>query len=206
MPIASAIPPIPATSGNAKRRRSRNSPRSSSRRASSPTTKKKNVMSPLFTQWRRSSATRAPPRSIESFVVQSELYDDASTFTHMSAATAPASRTAAPPVSVRRNSRSGVCTLRAQAVRPENAEGRSFGSPLVLVALGRSRGRLGQTGITEGFPEQLDRHCEGGNFFSRSGAPKLLSLLDAGLHRRGDGGNVIAAAAEQVIGPHRAES
>ena len=37
-----------------------------------------------------------------------------------SAAMVAASRTAAPPVSVRRNSRSGVCTLRAHAVRPEN--------------------------------------------------------------------------------------
>jgi hypothetical protein len=63
------------------------------------------------------------------------LYEDASTFTQTSAATAPASRTAAPPVSVRRNSRSGVWTLRAQAVRPENADGRLVGLPSVLVAL-----------------------------------------------------------------------
>src|SRR5438876_7238422 len=128
------MPLIPASNGKAKRRRSRSSPRSISRRASSPTTKKKNVMSPLFTQWRRSSATLAPPRSIESFVLQSEPYDDASTFTQTSAAAVAASRTAAPPVSVRRNSRSGVCTLRAQAVRPENGDGRPLGSPLVLVA------------------------------------------------------------------------
>src|SRR5712691_9668708 len=134
MPTATTMPLTPAINGNAKRRRSRSSPRSSSRRASSPTTKKKNVISPLFTQWRRSSATPAPPMSIESFVLQSESYDDASTFTHMSAVAAAASKTAAPPVSVRRNSRSGVCTLRAQAVRPENGEGRPLGSPLVLVA------------------------------------------------------------------------
>src|SRR6266508_4297335 len=53
----------------------------------------------------------------------------------MSAATAAASRTAAPPVSVRRNSRSGVSRLRAHAVRPVNGDGRPFGSPLLLVAL-----------------------------------------------------------------------
>src|SRR6266516_6791049 len=108
--------------------------------------------------------------SIESFVLQSESYEDASTFTQTSAAAAAASKTAAPPVSVRRNSRSGVCTLRAQAVRPENGDGRSFGSPLVLVALhllgpgmclvraplGRGRWRLGQAGVAERFPEQID--------------------------------------------------
>ena len=102
------MPPIPASRGNAKRRRSRSSPRSNSRRASSPSTKKKNVINPLFTQWRRSSEISAPPRWIESVVSQSDSYEDASTFTHTSAATAAASRTAAPPVSVRRNSRSGV--------------------------------------------------------------------------------------------------
>ena len=64
----------------------------------------------------------APPRSIDSVVPQSDSYDDASTFTQRSAATAAASRTAAPPVSVRRNSRSGVWRLRAHAVRPENGE------------------------------------------------------------------------------------
>src|SRR6266511_1347472 len=128
------MPPMPASNGKAKRRRSRSSPRSISRRASSPTTKKKNVISPLFTQWRRSSETPASATSIDSFVLQSESYDDASTFTHTSAATAAASKTAAPPVSVRRNSRSGVSTLRAQAVRPENVEGGPFGSVLVLIA------------------------------------------------------------------------
>ena len=40
-------------------------------------------------------------------------------FTHTSASTVAASRTAAPPVSVRRNERSGVSRLRAHAVRPE---------------------------------------------------------------------------------------
>src|SRR5438093_577762 len=128
------MPLIPASNGKAKRRRSRSSPRAISRRASSPTTKKKNVISPLFTQWRRSSETPASPTSIDSFVRQRESYDDASTFTQTSAAAAAASKTAAPPVSVRRNSRNGVCKLRAQAVRPENGDGRPFGSPLVLVA------------------------------------------------------------------------
>jgi hypothetical protein len=42
------------------------------------------------------------------------------------AVTAAASRTAAPSVSVRRNSRSGVSRFRAQAVRPENSDGRTF--------------------------------------------------------------------------------
>ena len=51
-------------------------------------------------------------------------------FTHASAATAAASKTAAPPVSVRRKLRSGVCALRAQAVRPENPDGRGIRLPL----------------------------------------------------------------------------
>ena len=71
MATAVAIPPIAASSGSANRLRSRSSPRSNSRLASSPTTKKKNVISPLFTQWRRSSATPAPPTSIESIIPQS---------------------------------------------------------------------------------------------------------------------------------------
>ena len=69
--LRDAIPPIAASSGKAKRRRSLSSPRSNSRRASRPTTKKKNVISPLFTQWRRSSVTPAPPTSIESIIPQS---------------------------------------------------------------------------------------------------------------------------------------
>jgi hypothetical protein len=40
-------------------------------------------------------------------------------FTQTSATTAAASKNAALPVSVRRNSRSGVSRFRAQAVRPE---------------------------------------------------------------------------------------
>jgi hypothetical protein len=73
--------------------------------------------------------------SIDSFVLQSESYDDASTFTQTSAATAAASKTAAPPVSVRKNSRNGVSTLRAQAVRPEKNAAGLVGSLLVLIGL-----------------------------------------------------------------------
>ena len=122
MATATAMPPIPASNGNANLRRSRSSPRSNSRRASSPTTKKKNVMSPLLTHSRRSSEMPCPPSSIESRVSHSDRYEEASTLTHASAATVAARRTAAPPVSVRRNTRSGVCMLRAHAVRPENPE------------------------------------------------------------------------------------
>src|SRR4029453_15924562 len=112
---------MPASSGRAKRRRSRSSPRSNSRRASRPTTKKKNVIRPLFTHPRRSSEIPCPPRSIESAPPQNDSYDELPTFTHASAATAAASRTAAPPVSVWRKFRSGVWMLRAHAVRPVNA-------------------------------------------------------------------------------------
>jgi hypothetical protein len=59
----------------------------------------------------------------------------------MSAATVAASKTAAPPVSVRRNSRSGVCRFRAQAVRPVKDGGLAFGSALPLVALHDDHGR-----------------------------------------------------------------
>jgi hypothetical protein len=48
-------------------------------------------------------------------------YEEASTFTHTSAATAAASSTAAPPLSVRRNSRSGLWTRRAHAVFPDKS-------------------------------------------------------------------------------------
>ena len=84
-------------------------------------TKKKNVIKPLFTQWRRSSVTPEPPTRIESTVCQTRAYEPASMLTQTSAASVAASRNAALPVSVRRKSRSGVSRLRAQAVRPENA-------------------------------------------------------------------------------------
>src|SRR5262245_5338502 len=92
---------------------------SNSRRASRPTTKKKNVISPLLTHSRRSWEISQSPRLIDSFVPHSDSYEDAWTFAHTSAANAAASRTAAPPVSVRRKSRSGVDKFRAHAVFPE---------------------------------------------------------------------------------------
>ena len=113
-------PPSPAATGSASRARSRSSPMSNSRRASRPKTKKKNVISPLFTHSRRSSDTPAPASRTDSRAPQTASYDDASMFTQASAATAMPSSTAALPVSVRRNSRSGVCRFRAHAVRPDN--------------------------------------------------------------------------------------
>src|SRR3954469_21768848 len=138
MATATAIPPIPASIGSANRRRSRSSPRSNSRRASRPTTKKKNVIRPLFTHSRRSSATVWPPTSIDSVVSHSEWYDDGWTLTQTSAATVAASRTAAPPVSVRRNSRNGVWRLRAHAVRTEKGEASVF-APVAEVTERSSR-------------------------------------------------------------------
>ncbi len=107
-----AIPPSPATSGTAIRRRSRSSPMSNSRRASSPITRKKNVIRPLFSQPRRSWDTPKPPSRSDTGVRHSAWYDPASTFVQTSAAIVAASRTAALPVSVRRNCRSGVCRCR----------------------------------------------------------------------------------------------
>ena len=77
---------------------------------------------------------------------QTASYDDALMFTQASAATAMPSSTAALPVSVRRNTRSGVCRFRAHAVRPENgctaAGGPSFGgfASLTLTEMARRRG------------------------------------------------------------------
>jgi hypothetical protein len=107
---------------------------SNSRRASRPKTKKKNVISPLFTHSRRFSETPPPASRTDSRAPQTASYDDASMFTQISAASFMASSTAAPPVSVRRNVRSGVCMLRAHAVRPEKglaaAGGLSSGTAL----------------------------------------------------------------------------
>jgi hypothetical protein len=119
MATGTTSPPRPAATGSASRRRSRSSPMSNSRRASRPKTKKKNVISPLFTHSRRSSDTPLPASRTDSRAPQTASYDDASMFTQASAASAMASSTAAPPVSVRRNSRSGVWRFRAHAVRPE---------------------------------------------------------------------------------------
>src|SRR5580765_168180 len=135
MSTATPAPPTPASTGSAKRRRSRSSPRSNSRRASSPTTKKKNVIRPRFTQSRASREMPQRPMSIEMLVVQSEAYEPESTFAHTSAAAVAPSRTAAPPVSVCRKSRSGVCRLRAHAVRPVYAEVVPDASVNVLPAL-----------------------------------------------------------------------
>ena len=115
------IPPRPAASGTAIRRRSRSSPMSNSRRASSPITRKKNVIRPSFSQPCRSWDTPKPPTCSPIGVRQSDSYEAASTFTQMSAVIVAASRTAALPVSVRRNCRSGVCRCRPHAVRPAAA-------------------------------------------------------------------------------------
>src|SRR6266576_5826479 len=117
MPIAAAAPARPATSGSANRRRSLSSPRSNSRRASRPTTKKKNVIRPLLTQSRRSSVNPAWPMRIASSVVHTDSYEWASTLTQTSAAATAPRSAAAPALSVSRNSRSGVGSARAQAVR-----------------------------------------------------------------------------------------
>ena len=61
-----------------------------------------------------------PPSLIVSTVCQTLLYEDGSTFAQISAATAAASSIAAPPVSVRRNERSGSSRFRAHAVWPVN--------------------------------------------------------------------------------------
>jgi hypothetical protein len=81
---------------------------------------------------------------MESLVRQTDVYDEASTFTQMSAATVAASKTAAPPVSVRKNARSGVSRLRAQAVRPESA-GPLSRLPALLTRVGR-QSRAGLSG------------------------------------------------------------
>jgi hypothetical protein len=94
---------------------------SNSRRASSPNTKKKNVISPLFTHSRRSSDTPVPASRTDSRAPHTASYDDALMLIHTSAATVIATSTAALPVSVRKNTRSGVCRLLAHAVRPDRA-------------------------------------------------------------------------------------
>ena len=96
---------------------------SNSRRASSPTTKKKNVISPLFSQYCRSSEIADPPTRTETTVCQTRSYDAASALTQTRAATVAKSRIAALPVSVRRKLRSGVSRFRAHAVRPANGVG-----------------------------------------------------------------------------------
>src|SRR3954447_4549342 len=170
MPTDATTPAAPATTGSAKRRRSRSSPRSNSRRASRPTTKKKNVIRPLFTHPRRSSATVWPPTSIDSVVSHSEWYDDGWTLTQTSAATVAARRTAAPPVSVRRNSRNGVWRLRAHAVRVEKGEASVF-APVAEVTERSSRSwpvsvipvaNLAPRGVLRGLGDELRLGERGG--------------------------------------------
>ena len=117
--MGTIIPPTPATSGRVSRLRWRSSPMSNSRRASTATTRKKKVISPEFTQVCRSPESSAPPRRNDSTVPQTVWYDCASMFTQARAATVAASRTAALPVSVRRNRRSGV-RFRAHAVTSDS--------------------------------------------------------------------------------------
>ena len=62
------------------------------------------------------------PDRISSTVCQVAAYPAGSMFAHASAASVAASRTAALPVSVRRNRRSGVSSRRAHTVRSENCD------------------------------------------------------------------------------------
>ena len=78
-------------------------------------------MSPEFTHSCRSAARPVLPTRIDSSVSQNAAYPDPSMFAQASAASVAASSTAALPVSVRRNWRSGV-SCRAHAVRSENGE------------------------------------------------------------------------------------
>src|SRR5260221_12519510 len=95
---------------------------SNSRRASRPATRKKNAISPEFTHSRRSAATPAVPIRTDRSVPQAAAYPDESMFAQASAASVAASSTAALPVSVRRNRRSGVSRCSAHAVLSENGE------------------------------------------------------------------------------------
>src|SRR6266516_6216537 len=152
--------------------------------------------------------------SIESFVLQSESYEDASTFTQTSAAAAAASKTAAPPVSVRRNSRSGVCTLRAQAVRPENGDGdgRLLESPSVLAVslpadVGRSLDRCHLDLLPSGSVQQL--RTASGRFLPISlpdrkrGASAEASRAALGRGRRRFGQARIAQRFPEQVDRHR---
>src|SRR3984885_12482513 len=128
MAIGTTIPPRATTSGSASRRRSRSSPRSNSRRASRPATRKKNAISPEFTQPCQLSARPVVPDLITSTVCHVAAYPDGSMLAQASAASVAASRTAALPVSVRANCRSGVSSLRAHTVRGENRAAEASGS------------------------------------------------------------------------------
>ena len=120
MPTGTSMPAIPASIGNASRRRSRSSPMSNSRRSSNPTTRKKNVMRPLLTQNRRSCATRQSPNWTEKEVLHSDSYDDVCRLAHTRAANAAITTTRAPPVSVCRKARSGALKRPSQVVRSDH--------------------------------------------------------------------------------------
>ena len=116
---AIAIPPSAATTGTTRLRRSRSWPITSSRLASSPTTRKNSVIRPWLTHSRRFSSSSWSPSRIASWVDHTDSYEsDHGEFAHTSAATAATSSAIAPPVSVRRKSRSGAPRLRAHAVVP----------------------------------------------------------------------------------------
>ena len=68
------------------------------------------------------------PDRIISTVCHVAAYPDGPRLAQASAASVAASRTAALPVSVRRNRRSGVSSRRAHTVRSENCEGEAPGS------------------------------------------------------------------------------
>src|SRR3954453_16048960 len=144
------MPPIAASTGTVIRWRSRSSPRSSSRFASRPTTRKKNVISPWLSQWRRSSAMPASPSRTESSVLHSDAYEsDHGEFAQISAASVAVSSTAALPVWLPRNARTGAARLRAHAVRPLNAGAASVLNGLEArraEALGADRRGLGAGG------------------------------------------------------------
>src|SRR5580658_8668930 len=93
---------------------------SNSRRASRPATRKKNAISPEFTQPCQLSARPLLPDRIASTVCHVAAYPDGSMLAQARAATVAASSTAALPVSVRTNRRSGVCRFRVHTVRREN--------------------------------------------------------------------------------------
>ena len=88
------------------------------------------------------------PDRITSSVCQVAAYPDGSMLAQASAATVAASRTAALPVSVRRNWRSGVCRFCVHTVRRENGEAEAPGS----VTPGFSRAPLQHTTETRLVP------------------------------------------------------
>src|SRR6185437_837777 len=153
MATGTTIPPMPATSGSATRRRSRNSPMSNSRRASSPMMKKKNVIRPLLSQSRRVSDTPAPPRRIDSGNRHTDSYDVTSMFAHASAIRVATSRMAALADSVRRKTRSGVWRLRVHAVRP--AKGAAEASVIAELSAAEKCQHFGVEGSGVGYVQSV---------------------------------------------------